>query len=242
MLTFLKVLLIVLACVISLVLLYIIFLLALSLFIPDKESEKDSKFFRALINFTLTVGLKLFRVKIHLTGEGKIPKEQRFLIICNHRSNYDPIVKLVALKRYDLAFLSKDANFKIPVVGKVLKRCCFLKIDRQNARNALKAIDKASQLIKNNEVSIGVYPEGTRSKNCELLPFHNGVLKIAKRANAPLVIATVRGTELIHKQIIRKRTDVYIDILEVVSASEVSQSTTAELGERARELMQNSLK
>lgn len=65
-------------------------------------------------------------------------------------------------------------------------------IDRENPRNALLTIEKAAKLIESDEVSIGIYPEGTRSKECVLLPFHNGVFKIAQKASVPIVVASIQ--------------------------------------------------
>ena len=114
-------------------------------------------------------------------------------------------------------------------------------IDRENPRNALKTILKAAELLKKDEVSIGVYPEGTRSKECKLLPFHNGVFKIAQKANADIVVLAVSGTEQIHKNYPFHHTDVYLDVLEVLSADTVKSSKTDALGERIRAELENHL-
>ena len=81
-------------------------------------------------------------------------------------------------------------------------------IDRENPRNAMKTIIKASKLLQKGEVSVGVYPEGTRSKECKLLPFHNGVFKIAQRADAPIAIVAISGTEKVSKNYPLHKTDV----------------------------------
>ena len=105
-------------------------------------------------------------------------------------------------------------------------------IDRENPKNAMKTILKAAELLKRDAVSVAVYPEGTRSKTCELLPFHNGVFKIAQRAEVPIVVVAVRGTENIHKNYIRHRSDVWIDIIDVLSAEEIKGSRSKDIGDR----------
>ena len=104
------------------------------------------------------------------------------MFVGNHRSNFDPIIEWLVLKPWDIAFISKGENFKIPFFGRIIRKCCFMPIDRENPRKALRTINKASDLLQSGEVSIGVYPEGTRSKTGELLPFHDGVFHIAKKA------------------------------------------------------------
>ena len=223
--------------VVSLVLLYVLFLIACSLFVnPKKEYESHSNFYRALLNGATAVAIRIMRIRIHVSGIEQIPvNTKNILFVSNHRSNFDPIVTWHVLKRWQPAFVSKASNFKIPVFGRFIRKCCFMAIDRDNPRNAIKTINKAAELLKKGEVSIGIYPEGTRSKNCELLPFHNGVFKIAQKADADIVALTVSGTEKIHKHYPFKHTDVYIDVLDVISAKKVKAMKTEILGAKIKE-------
>ena len=79
----------------------------------------------------------------------------------------------------------------------------------------MKTILDAVDLIKRDEVSIAVYPEGTRSKKNKLLKFHAGVLKIAQKANVPIVVTTIRGGEDVKDRYPWRRTHVYFDVLDV---------------------------
>ena len=79
-----------------------------------------------------------------------------------------------------------------------------------------------------------VYPEGTRSKSGELLEFHNGVFKIAQKAGVPIVVVALRGTENISKNYIRRRTDIYHDIVDVIPAEEVKALKSDEIGTRVK--------
>ena len=169
---------------------------------------------------------------LETSGLEKIPQDQKMLFVGNHRSNFDPILTWYALKESQLAFISKEENFHVPLFGRIIRRCCFMAIDRENPKNAMKTILKAAELLKKKEVSVAVYPEGTRSKTCELLPFHNGVFKIAQRAEVPIVVVAVRGTENIHKNYIRHRSDVWIDIIDVLSAEEINGSRSKDIGDR----------
>ena len=227
----------------GLFLLYALFLLVCSLFVnPKKEYEEHSSFYRALLNGATAVAIKLMRIRIHTSGMEKVPENtKKLLFVSNHRSNFDPIITWHIFKKWQPAFVSKTSNFKIPIFGRFISKCCFMAIDRENPRNALKTILKAAELLKKGEVSIGIYPEGTRSKNCELLPFHNGVFKIAQKANGNIVVLAVSGTEKIHKNFPLYHTDVHLDILEVLSADTVKNSKTDMLGERIREELENHL-
>ena len=166
-----------------------------------------------------------------------LPETGRFLLVCNHRSNYDPIVTWHVLRTSDLAFISKADNFKIPIWGRLIRKCCFMAIDRENPKKAFTTIQNAAHLIQADECSVAVYPEGTRSKNLELLPFHHGVFKIAQKAHVPIVVMTIRGTESIYKNIPFHHTDVYLNIISTISADDVKAHRTSELEQMIRELM-----
>ena len=214
---------------------YVIFLAVCSLFVnPKKEYDHNSRFYRFLLHSAAGGALKLLRIKVHTSGVEKVPTDVMPLFVGNHRSNFDPIIEWQVFKAWQPAFISKAANFKIPFFGRFIRKCCFIAIDRENPRKAMQTINKAAESLKRKEVSIGVYPEGTRSKNCELLPFHNGVFKIAQKANVPIVVLAISGTEKIHKQVIFHRSDIYLDVIDVIPAEEVKAMRTDAIGARIR--------
>lgn len=195
-----------------------------------KEYEKNSPFHRHLLNGFTAFAMRLMRIKVHVTGYDKVPAGAKPLFVSNHRSNFDPIVTWYIFKDWTLAFISKVENLRIPFFGYLVRKCCFMTIDREDPRKAMKTILKATELVKKEEVSIGVYPEGTRSKTCELLPFHNGVFKIAQKAHVPIVVLAITGTENIHKNFPLHRTEVYLDVLDVLPAEDIAKQNTNEIG------------
>lgn len=230
-------------CTVGLFLLYIAILFVCTLFVDmEKPRTEDHPFVRFLMVETVHLICRIGRVGIHVEGMEKMPAG-RFLLVSNHLSNFDPLIKLVAFKKYPLAFVTKPENLKIPLVGKVIRYCCFLPIDRENPRNAIRAIGAASELIKNDTLSVGIYPEGTRNKDEKevLLPFHAGVLMIAQKANAPIVVVATKGTKGIGKRLFLRRTDVTLKICEVIPANEVLAVRTAELSGRIRETLTKEL-
>jgi len=220
--------------------LYVLFLGVCALLVdPGKVYDKNSRFYRFLLDSATAAAMKLLRIRVHVSGIEKIPKDTKLLFVSNHRSNFDPIITWYALKKWEIAFVSKPENFKIPFFGRIIRKCCFMPIDRENPRNAIVTINRAAKLLKKQEVSIGVYPEGTRSKTCELLPFHNGVFKIAQKAEAPVVVLSITGTEKIAKAAPFRRSDVYLDVLEVFS--NIKETKTELIGTAARRLMETNI-
>ena len=209
---------------------------------PNKNYDKDSTLYRTLLNAESVIALKILRVKVHVSGADKLPHGQKLLFVGNHRSNFDPIITWYALRDWKISYISKSGNFKIPIFGRIIRRCCFMAIDRESPRKAINTINQASELLKAQEVSVGVYPEGTRSKNGVLLPFHNGVLRIAQKANASIAVVVLKGTEKIHKNYPFHRTYVEMTIAEVIPAEQVCSTRSAELGDKVRDIIENSLK
>jgi 1-acyl-sn-glycerol-3-phosphate acyltransferase len=118
------------------------------------------------------------------------------------------------------------------------RKCCYYPIDRENARNAVKTINLAADVIKSGEASMMVYPEGTRNKEAKgLLPFHNSVFKIAQKAQCPIVVLSTRGTEKVRKRAPFRRSDVYLKVLAVIDAEEVVASRTADVGTKVEQLL-----
>ena len=74
-----------------------------------------------------------------------------------------------------------------------------------------------------------------------MLTFRQGAFKIATKAEAPLVITTVDNTNKVKKNAPWKRTEITLRICEVIPAEEVAASSTAQLSERARKVMCESL-
>lgn len=226
----------------SVYLIYILLLFLLSLTIRKKEYMKESPFFRFLLNQSTRRALYLLGVRIHVTNLDKIPDTKRILFVSNHRSNYDPIISWGVLRKWHPSYVSKEANFHIPIYGRLIRKCCFLSIDRDSIRSSSITFDKASELLKKGEVSVAIYPEGKRSKNGTLLPFHDCVFKVAQKADAKIVVLTIKGTEKIFSNIKRlKKSHVYLDVLAVIGEEEIKNKRSIEIGEEVRALMERSL-
>lgn len=203
-----------------------------------KNEGEENRPVRWITLQTVDVFLRLMRIKVHTTGMELIPEDQSFLLVCNHRTNFDPIIGVYIFRKFHLAYVSKKENFNIPVGNKLIKGLGCLALDRDNDRAAVKTILKAASLIKSGNLSMGIYPEGKTNRTSEpLLPFRNGAFKIAQRANAPIVIVTTYGTEKIMHRIPFKKTDVYIDVLKVLSHDEIAVVHTDAIGSTVYDIM-----
>lgn len=227
-------------------LLHVLYLLALYLAAlkvdRNKPLEKQVAFCRDGCGRVIGALNAYCGLKPRLIGLEKLPEDRRFLLVSNHRSMFDPCLVIDRLRRWNIAFISKPSNLEIPLIGRIAYASGFLAIDRENDRNALRTILQAADYLKRGVCSIGVYPEGTRGKGGEMLPFHPGCFKIAQRAGAPLVIAAVKGTEKIRENLPFRRTEVTMEILEVLEPERVKAMSTNELSDYTRQKIEAWLK
>ena len=209
--------------------------------VKKEMHTKQSKWARFWLeqghDFVMLAGL----VRIKVNNIEKIPTTTRFLIVGNHRSNFDSMAMTAKLKKYDLAFITKRSNYKIPLFGRLLYGACFYPVDRDNQLQSLETFRKASELIINNECSVGVFPEGTRQREVPLSPFHEGVFNIALRAKCPLVIATEAGSEMVQHNFPFKMSHINIDILGTIPYEELEGKTAKAISDHVHEIMEEHL-
>lgn len=225
---------------IALIILHCIVLTISVLAVNLNKPARDTNFFRMLVNTFLRVALPILRVKVHTTGLEKIPEDEPFLMVCNHIHDLDPAVFYYAVPDARLAFIAKrEVRDILPFIYKALHKLSGLPIDRENNREAAKTIINATRLIKEKTNSVVVFPEGYVSKSGELLPIRNGALKIATKAQAKIVVCTLWGTKDIPKNLLKRKTDIYFDVLDVIDT--VENPHTAELGEQITATMLKSI-
>jgi len=176
-------------------------------------------------------------------GLEKTPKEGRFMLVCNHLDDSDPAVLLHYFRDSQLAFISKRENRDMFIVGKLMHKLQCQLVNRENDREALKCILKCIEILKNDRASIAVFPEGYESKDGRLLPFRPGVFKIAQKAQVPIVVCTLQGSEGVIRNLkkLKPLPRVQLYLLEVIPAEELAGKTTVEIAQRVRSIMLSDL-
>ena len=226
----------------ALIVLFALVVWVSSLFVDmTKEQKKYSRYYGFLADQLIGLGIILGNVRVRRIGLEKVPRDRPFLLVSNHIADLDPAIFLYSLPWARLAFISKRENEKIYLVNKYMHAIQCQSITRENDREALKTILKTIAILKEGDHSMGVFPEGYESKTGELLPFRNGVFKIAQKAQVPIVVAVLRNTKMIAKNIFRRRTDVEMEILGVVPVEELTGVVTKEVGDRIHAMMEKAL-
>ena len=201
--------------------------------------EDDSKFYRIVANLIVRSALPFLRIRVKHSGTEKVPTDGRFLLVCNHCNDSDPIILLYCLHKSQLAFISKRENSTMFVIGPMMHKLQCQLINRENDREALKTILKCIQILKEDKASIAVFPEGgILSEDGKLHHFRPGVFKIAQKANVPIVVCTLKNTKDVVKNIKHlKPSSVEMKVLEVIPAEELKGVTTVDIAHRCYDLM-----
>ena len=214
-----------------------------SLTVTKKVYKRPTALARFLGWFT-NAGILFFTMsRVKVEGREKLPQEGRFVYVANHRSRFDPMVVMSALARYRVAFISKPSHFRIPCFGKVLRKLCFLEINRDDPRKAMETVNNAVDILNIGQSSIGFYPEGTRSEDGRLGPFHDFMFRIPKKAEVPVVVAVTYGTEEVAKRFpFPGGARITIKILGVLDAQYVRTHRPVEIGQKVEAMMRAELK
>lgn len=208
----------------------------------DQPRDADSPFYRKLAAITIEALIQLLQVRVTTRGLEKTPKEGRFLLVCNHIFVADPGILLHYFKDSGLAFISKKENRSLFVVGRIMHAMLCQCLDRENDRAALKTILECIRLMKEDKVSIGVFPEGATNSDNHLYPFRPGVFKIAQKCRVPIVVCTLEGTrDIIRNGLRLKHTDVSLHLVDVIQPEEFEGLKTTEISDRVWEMMRADL-
>jgi len=125
-------------------------------------------------------------------GRENIPKKGGVCFVSNHGGFFD-IILLLAFCGRPFGFVAKKELAFVPFLDAWIYMLGGLFIDRGNVRKAISTINKGVKRIKAGGGMI-IFPEGHRSKDKGLLPFHPGSLKLATQANAVIVPVAISGS------------------------------------------------
>ncbi len=132
-------------------------------------------------------------IRVQVDGLEKIDLNKGYVFVSNHLSYMDTPVLLTYLPA-QFRFLAKEGLFKIPFLGTYLKQGGHISVPRDDPRASIRALAHAAQVIREEGISVLIFPEGGRSFNGELQPFKEGAAYIAIKAGVPLVPMTLIGT------------------------------------------------
>jgi 1-acyl-sn-glycerol-3-phosphate acyltransferase len=141
--------------------------------------------------------LKTSGVRTRVEGLENVKPDQTAIYCVNHQSAMDIAILFVHLP-VQFRFVAKRELFSWPFLGWHLRRSGHISVDRHHARGASKSFDEAALKIRSG-VSVVLFPEGTRSRTGDLLPFRGGTFYLAILSGVPVVPITLNGTRYTHE-------------------------------------------
>lgn len=198
------------------------------------NSRRQEKISQKIVKNTFAVILFISGVKKKIIGLERIPRDRAVLFAINHRGFFDVIISLYSVPVLS-GFVAKKEIKKVPFLKTWMDyiKCVFL--DRENAREGIKAILKGIDNIKNG-TSMFISPEGTRNKGEGLLSFKPGSLKIAEKTGCPIVPVAITGSDDVLEKHIPwlKSAKMTIEYGEPILVGEMSKEVKGELMDHVR--------
>ena len=140
------------------------------------------------------IGFLLSGITVRVAGGENIQSGRAAVYAANHSRNVEPPAVFIALRRLfpNVRVLYKAELRKLPVLVWVFDAAGFVPIERANPGQSFPAVDAAAVALRHG-ASFLIFPEGTRSRTGELLPFKKGGFVMAIGGQAPIVPVTVSG-------------------------------------------------
>jgi 1-acyl-sn-glycerol-3-phosphate acyltransferase len=174
------------------------------------------------------LALGLAGIRYRVAGKEHIPAARAVVFCSNHESNVDPPVLFQALHRR-LHVLFKAELQQLPILGRVMVAGGFVPVERDRREASMASIERAAASIREGN-SFLIFPEGTRSRTAEMLPFKKGGFIMAIKAQAPIVPVAVSGG----RAAMRKGSWFVRPVLVRVRIGEAVETRGLQLGDRDR--------
>ena len=191
-----------------------VFLIALpALFLPPKFTLLFGKFLGHYVVFIVKIFLN---TKVEIKGINNIPKTEKYFVASAHQSMFETFA-LQAVLDYPVFILKKEL-LKIPLFGLYLKKIKSIEIVRDTTtKDNLSFFDKVAVIIKNENRPLLIFPQGTRIKTDERVPFKKGVGRIYEKLNISCIpVALNSGNVWPKKGIIKYPGKITISLLEPI--------------------------
>lgn len=170
----------------------------------------------------------------------RIPEEAKHYGSCvyvgNHQNNYDMITMSNAVQPRTVT-VGKRSLIWIPFFGQLYWISGNILIDRGNRSKAHNTITQVAEQIKKRNISVWMFPEGTRSRGRGMLPFKTGAFHAAMAAGVPVVPVCVSTTQGRIKLNRRNNGVVIVEMLPPIDTSKYTRDQVRELAEDCRQMM-----
>lgn len=176
---------------------------------------------------------------IEVIGKELVPPGP-VLFVMNHQSNFDIPTCMACLPHF-APFVAKIELEKVPILSWWMKKMGCLFMDRDNMRQSLNIILEGIEILKKGQ-SLVIFPEGTRAKDGVMMDFKPGSLKLATKANVPIVPATINNTYKVFEENNRiRKAKVTITFHDAIDTTTLSRDEINQLHVTVRDIIKSSL-
>lgn len=158
----------------------------------DPYAERSAR----LVRFWAKGNLWACGVKVRVQGLERLDPRKAYLFMSNHQSQFDILALMSVLDAFQLRWVAKQELRQVPVLGLCIQRTHQIIVDRESRTQAVATIRRVKELLSAG-ISVLFFPEGTRSKDGQLLPFKPGGFAVAVETGVPVVPVTVNGSRAI---------------------------------------------
>ncbi|MDP8162767.1 1-acylglycerol-3-phosphate O-acyltransferase [Pasteurella skyensis] len=166
---------------------------------------------------------------------------QNAIYVANHQNNYD-MVTIASMVQPKTVSIGKKSLVWIPFFGLVYWSTGNILIHRENRKSAINTMNKVADIIKKDNISIWMFPEGTRSRGRGLLPFKKGAFHTAVAAGVPIV--PVVCSNLHNKIDLNRKNNGYVicETLEPIDTTTYTRENIKELIQLCHDRMEEKIK
>lgn len=205
--------------------------------------SRDPALLFAAGSVAMRMGLAIAGIRRVVTGTEHV-RHRAAVYASNHSSNLDPPIVFLALRGLfpRVRILYKAELRRLPVLVRLFDAAGFIPVERANPAQSRPAVDRAVQALVDGHSFI-IFPEGTRSRTGELLPFKKGGFVMALKAQVPVVPITVSGGRAAMRKgsvLIRPAT-IHVHLSPPVSTEDMTVADRDTLAERVRDVIAKDL-
>lgn len=172
--------------------------------------------------------------RISIAGRERIDPNQVYVIVSNHQSLAD--IPVIMHLRLDMKWLAKAELFRFPVLGWILRMAGDIPVVRSDHQESAKAKLQCAQILRRH-CSVVFFPEGTRTRDGQVLPFKKGPFLLAIREGVRVLPLVVDGSMTAlprNTWIFGPATDIHLQVLEPVSIDDWITAGAAALRDEVR--------